>query len=100
MNILALILLKKIPKSFIISFICGELWGNLSMKKNDNQVWKMLFLITQIGFTMLTTIFMSIAIGYFLGKWLGKNLVGWFIVIGVIAGVRSVYILIKKYLEK
>ena len=55
------------------------------MKKNDNQVWKMLFLITQIGFTMLTTIFISIAIGFFLGKWLGKNLVGWFIVIGVIA---------------
>lgn len=70
------------------------------MKKNDNQVWKMLFLITQIGFTMLTTIFISIAIGYFLGKWLGKNLVGWFIVIGVIAGVKSVYILIKNYLEK
>ncbi|MCM1296695.1 MAG: AtpZ/AtpI family protein [Muribaculaceae bacterium] len=70
------------------------------MDKKNNQVWRMLFLISQIGITMLTTVFMSLAIGYFIDRHFGTKLIGWFIVIGVIAGVRSVCILIKKYLEK
>lgn len=70
------------------------------MDKKNNQVWRMIFLITQIGITMLTTVFLSLTIGYFIDRYFGTRLIGWFIVIGVIAGVRSVYILIKKYLEK
>ncbi len=72
--------------------------GQCFMKNDNNQVWKMIFLITQIGFTMLVTIFISIAIGYFIDKRFGTRLIGWFVVIGVIAGIRSVYILIRKYL--
>lgn len=70
------------------------------MNNNNNQVWRMVFLISQISITMLTTIFMSLGIGYFIDKKFDTRLIGWFIVIGVIAGIRSVYILIKKYVKE
>lgn len=68
------------------------------MNGNNNQVWKMIYLITQIGFTMLTTIFMCLGAGYLIDKYFGTNLMVWFIVLGAVAGFRSVYILIKRFI--
>ncbi len=69
------------------------------MNKNNNQVLKMLYLITQIGFTMLTTVFLCMGIGYLVDKYFHTKLMVWFIVLGVVSGFRSVYILIRKYLK-
>lgn len=70
------------------------------MNRNNNQVWKMIFLISQIGITMLTTVFMCLALGYLVDYIFKTRLMGWFIVLGVIAGIRSVYILIKRYVDE
>lgn len=66
--------------------------------QNNNQVMRMIFLISQIGITMLTTIFMCIGIGWLLDHFLHTHLLGWFIGIGCVAGINSVYILIKRFL--
>ena len=68
------------------------------MNRNNNQVWKMIYLITQIGVTMLTTIFLCVGLGYLVDRHFGTNLMVWFIVLGVVAGFRSVYILIRRYI--
>ena len=68
------------------------------MGNDNNQVWKMIYLITQIGFTMLVTIFFSMGIGYAIDRFFGTKLLVWFIVLGVVSGFRSVYILIRGYL--
>ncbi|MBE5953778.1 MAG: AtpZ/AtpI family protein [Lachnospiraceae bacterium] len=68
------------------------------MNQNHNQVIKMLFLITQIGVTMLVTVFLCIAIGMAIDKFFGTKLLVWFIVLGVISGFRSVFILIRGYI--
>ncbi len=68
------------------------------MNQNHNQVIKMLFLITQIGVTMLVTVFLCIAIGMAIDKFFGTSLLVWFIVLGVISGFRSVFILIRGYI--
>ena len=60
---------------------------------------KMLYLITQIGFTMVVTIFISMGIAYLINRIFGKDFMVWFIGIGVLAGFRSVYILIRKFLD-
>lgn len=60
---------------------------------------KMLYLITQIGFTMVVTIFINMGIAYLINRIFGKDFMVWFIVIGVLAGFRSVYILIRKFLD-
>ena len=68
------------------------------MNRNNNQVWKMIYLITQIGVTMLTTIFLCVGLGYLVDRHFGTNLMVWCIVLGVVAGFRSVYILIRRYI--
>lgn len=69
------------------------------MRNNNNQVWKMLYLVTQIGFTMLTTIFLCVGIGYGVDRLFGTKLMAWFMVLGVLAGFKSVYILIRRFIE-
>ena len=68
------------------------------MKNNEHQVLKMLFLISQIGITMLVTIFFSMGIGYLIDKYFGTHLMVWFIVLGGCAGFRSVAIVIKRFI--
>ncbi len=68
------------------------------MNKGNNQIIKMIYLITQIGFTMLITIFMCIGLGYLIDKYFDTNLMVWFIILGVVSGFRSVYILIRKFI--
>ncbi|MBQ9233599.1 MAG: AtpZ/AtpI family protein [Lachnospiraceae bacterium] len=68
------------------------------MNNKEHQVLKMLFLITQIGITMLATIFLSMGIGYLIDKYFGTKLMVWFIVLGVGAGFRSVAIVIKRFI--
>ena len=55
--------------------------------KERSQVMKMLYLITQIGFTMVVTIFISMGIAYLIKRIFGKDFMVWFIVIGVLAGL-------------
>lgn len=68
------------------------------MNQNHSQVVKMLFLISQIGITMLVTIFLCIVIGMAIDKFFKTELLVWFIVLGVISGFRSVFILIRGYI--
>lgn len=67
--------------------------------KERSRVVKMIYLITQIGFTMLVTIFLCIGVGYLIDRRFGTHLMVWFILLGVLAGCRSVYILIRKFLD-
>ncbi len=68
------------------------------MNGKNNQVVKMIYLITQIGFTMLTTIFLCTGIGYLVDKHFDTKLMAWFIVLGVVSGFRAVYILIRRFI--
>ena len=68
--------------------------------KKQNEVIKMLFLISQIGITMLTTIFLCTGVGYLLDKMFNtKWIIIVFIVLGILAGYKSVYILIKRFIN-
>ncbi len=69
------------------------------MNKNRREIIRALSLITQMGVTMLVTIFMCIFIGMAIDKLFGTKLLVWFIVLGAISGFRSVYLLIRGYLS-
>jgi hypothetical protein len=64
-----------------------------------NQLVKMIYLILQIGLTMLVTVFICIGLGYLLEHFLGINLMALLIVLGVLAGMRSAYVLIRKFVS-
>lgn len=68
------------------------------MDNNNREVFKMLTLISQIGITMMTTIFMCLGIGYLIDKYCGTNLMIVFIILGVLASFKSAYMLIRKYI--
>ncbi len=69
------------------------------MNKSSNQVWRMVYLILQIGITMLTAVFICIGLGWLVDTIFHTNLMIWFILLGVVAGFRAVYILIKKFID-
>lgn len=69
--------------------------------KNNRIIWKSLMMITQIGLSMLTPIFMCVWIGVKLDQWFSTQY--WFIILlffGVLAAFRSVYLLTKKFYSK
>ena len=68
-------------------------------RKEKSQIVKMWYLITQIGFTMLTTIFLCIAVGYGVERLFHMDCMIWCILLGVLARCRSVYLVIRQFLD-
>ncbi|MDO4318850.1 MAG: AtpZ/AtpI family protein [Lachnospiraceae bacterium] len=59
---------------------------------------KTILLISQIAFSMLAPIGLGGVIGYFLDRWLGTSfLILVFLLMGIAAGYRSVWQLVKGY---
>lgn len=66
-----------------------------------SEVVKAMSMVIQIGINMMVPVFLCLFIGYKLDKWLGTNyLVIIFIILGVLAGFKSVYSIIKGFFEK
>lgn len=70
------------------------------MDKNNHQVMRMIFLISQIGITALTTIFLCMGIGYLIDHNFHTHTMVWFIILGVLASFKSTYMLIKKFIGR
>lgn len=71
------------------------------MEKPDRSIIKALSLVSQLGISMLTPIFLCAFIGYKLDQWLGTGF--WFlifIVLGICSAFRNVYYLTKEFYTK
>ena len=62
-------------------------------------VIKMLSLVTQIGITMLTSVFLCMAIGMWIDKHFSTNLFLFFLILGIMASIRSMFITLKPLLK-
>lgn len=67
--------------------------------KERHAVLNTLFLILQIGITMLVTFGLCFAIGLFLDRQFGTKLLWVFIVLGILSGYRAVYLLIRHHIR-
>lgn len=69
-------------------------------KKKDYTFLRMLALITQLGISMLTCIFLCMLAGKFLSE---KLHVDWifpvFLLLGILAGFRSCYTIISRFIK-
>lgn len=70
-------------------------------RKKRNEIGEMLVLLMQIGISMLVPIALMTALAYFIAektdiKWISVVL----FILGAAAGMRNVYMLVKKYLKK
>lgn len=67
----------------------------------NNSIWKALALVSQIGISMMTPIFLCAFIGYQIDQFFHTQY--WFlifIVLGILAAFRNVYLLTRGFYEK
>lgn len=71
------------------------------MKKSDKIVLRALTMISQVGITMLAPIFLCVYIGLKLDDWFDTEyLFIIFVLLGVFAAFRNVYLLMRKFYAK
>lgn len=71
------------------------------MKKSDRTVFQALTMVSQVGISMLAPIFMCVYIGIKLDNWFETSyLFIIFVLAGVCAAFRNVYLLLKKFYAK
>ena len=66
-------------------------------KKKDYSFLRMLALITQLGISMLTCIFLCMIAGKFLAERLHADWI--FLILGILAGFRSCYTIILRFIK-
>ncbi len=67
--------------------------------KEQRPVLETLFLILQIGITMMVTFGLCFAIGLLLDRHFGTKLLWVFILLGIASGYRAVYLLIRRHIK-
>ncbi|MBQ9885578.1 MAG: AtpZ/AtpI family protein [Lachnospiraceae bacterium] len=65
------------------------------MDNDMKKIAKAFMLVMQIGFSVLTPIFLLVAIGVFIDSRYGKSFTLPLLLIGVLAGARNGYVLVK-----
>ena len=70
-----------------------------SSGNEKGEVLNTLFLILQVGITMLVTFGLCFALGLWLDKQFGTKLLWVFIILGILSGYRAVYLLIRKHIK-
>ena len=68
--------------------------------REHKQVFKMITLISQVGITMLSSIFICGLIGYWIDNRFETHAFIVFLVLGVAGGYRAVYSLVKQFMKK
>lgn len=71
------------------------------MKEDVKRLMKLLTLVSTVGISMVIATVLGGAIGYYFDQWLGTSpygFIGW-LIIGIIAGFRNLYIIMKKAKE-
>lgn len=71
------------------------------LKKSDKAILQAFAMVSQVGITMLAPIFLCVYVGMKLDGWLGTDyLFIIFVLIGVLAAFRNVYLLMRKFYAK
>ena len=70
---------------------------NMSHRK---EVVRSFMLVSHLGMTVMVPIFMCVIIGIFIDNRFGTSTLVWLLFLGIAAGMRNAYILIKGVLEE
>ena len=68
--------------------------------KEYKQIFRVVALISQVGLTMLSSVFVCGLIGYFIDNRFETHTFIVFLILGIAGGYRSVYSLIKQFVVK
>ncbi len=71
------------------------------MREDLKRLMKLLTMVSTVGLSMVIATVLGVLIGYYFDKWLGTapyGFIAW-LVIGIIAGFRNVYLMMQKAKE-
>ncbi|MDE7367734.1 MAG: AtpZ/AtpI family protein [Lachnospiraceae bacterium] len=68
--------------------------------KEYKQIFRVVALISQVGLTMLSSVFVCGLIGYFIDNRFETHTFIVFLILGIAGGYRAVYSLIKQFIVK
>jgi ATP synthase protein I len=71
------------------------------MKEDVKRLMRLLTLVSTMGISMVAATILGVLVGYYFDKWLGTSpygFIGW-LIIGIIAGFRNLYIIMNKAKE-
>jgi ATP synthase protein I len=63
--------------------------------KKYGPIFRMISLITQLGITMLTSIFLCMFLGLWIDRTFSTHFFLFFLILGVLGGIRGVYTLVR-----
>lgn len=66
----------------------------------EPKVVRTLAFISQIGISMMVPVFMMLYVGLWIEEQFDVNLILFFILLGIAAGLRNCYILFREFLQK
>ena len=66
----------------------------------NNSVWRTMALVTQLGISILSPVILCVYAGYFLDKKFGWHTMIPLMLLGLAAGVRSAYVLVKNAIRQ
>jgi ATP synthase protein I len=72
------------------------------MAEDKRQLFRTLGFLSSAGISLVVATFIGLAMGYYLDKWLGTSpwLTLLFLLLGIIAGFRNVYVLSSRELKR
>lgn len=76
------------------SFIPDKKGTQWDMKKRQ-QVFRSFAMVTQLGVSVLTPILLCVAVGELLEKWFQLDVTVFLILLGILAGLRNMFVLAK-----
>lgn len=68
--------------------------------KHRKSIARNFALVTQLGLSMMTPVFLCILAGYFIDAKTGLRTTFWFLIAGFLAGARNTYLLAKGTIER
>lgn len=69
------------------------------MKKNSNEIARSLAMVTQLGISMLAPVVLCAVIGNWLDERFGWSVTALFLILGIAAGARNTWILVKNVIK-
>lgn len=66
------------------------------MKKNSNEIIRALAMVTQLGVSMLAPVILCAVIGNWLDERFGWSVTAVLLILGILAGARNTWILMKQ----
>lgn len=89
----------QVYSAFFLCRLQEQSFWRITMKKNVNEIARALSMVTQLGISMLAPVVLCAFVGTWLDDRFGWSVTAVLLVLGVMAGARNTWILVKNVIR-